>query len=74
MAEQYIPEFASLTALACRYGVGRTGLWKWRQEFDGFPEPHGVGGRGARYRIADVDTWFASLGQRRGALAKKVVH
>lgn len=58
------PQFASLSELAARWGTARSAIWKWRQEFDGFPESYGPRGRGQRFQVAEADAWFKSLSQR----------
>ncbi len=57
------PKFASLTELAARWGTARSALWKWRQEFGGFPSGYGPEGRGQRFLIAEADAWFKSLSE-----------
>lgn len=61
------PIFASLTELAARWGTARSALWKWRKEFDGFPQGYGPEGRGQRFLIAEADAWFKSLAERRNS-------
>lgn len=57
------PKFASLTELSARWGTARSAVWKWRQEFNGFPEGYGPEGRGQRFLIEEADTWFKSLAE-----------
>lgn len=58
------PQFASLTELSARWGTARSALWKWRQEFSGFPAGYGPEGRGQRFLITEADAWFKSLAER----------
>ena len=40
-------------------GVGRTSLWRWRQQGK-FPAPLQLGDRAIGWRRADLETWLAN--------------
>jgi hypothetical protein len=53
--------YCTVKQLCDRLAVGRTTVWRWQRE-RGFPAPKKLGGRTARYRVAEVDAWLARQG------------
>lgn len=52
--------YLSDVAVATRYGIGRSTLWRWVAE-GAFPKPVKVGPRATRWRLADLEAHDAQL-------------
>ncbi|MGJ8590169.1 MAG: helix-turn-helix transcriptional regulator [Yoonia sp.] len=50
--------YLTVEQVAARFAVSKDSIWRWRREGE-FPAPYKLGGRTARWRLAEIEAWEA---------------